>query len=247
MSPEKPGAQTVSLVTSSLRPVVVRLADVRKSYRRGGNTEEVLRGVNLSVREGQLVYLVGPSGCGKTTLLSIIGCILQPDAGKVELFGRDVTTLDEKQRSDLRRTCVGFVFQRFHLLRGLTAEENVMLPLVLAGASQEVARRKARRLLEIVGLGGRGDQDPRDMSVGMCQRVAIARALACDPPLILADEPTASLDAVSGPAVMQLLRDLTRSSARTVIVVTHDTRILDFADQIYELNLGTVRPWNQAS
>lgn len=224
----------------------VRLVGVTKSYRRGGNVEQVLRGVDLCVQTGQVVFLLGPSGCGKTTLLSIIGGILRPDAGAVELFGQDIGALDEAARSNIRRTCIGFVFQRFHLLRGLSAEENVALPLVLAGVSRAAAHRRARKILEQVGLGDRGDRDPREMSVGMCQRVAIARALACDPPLILADEPTASLDARTGASIMQLLRGLATSGRRTVIVVTHDTRILEYADEVYELRDGKLRAMHMA-
>ncbi len=216
----------------------VRLEHVTKSYRRGEHVEQVLRGVDLSVARGECVYLLGPSGCGKTTLLSIIGCVLRPDSGKVELFGTEVGGLAEAERSALRRSTIGFVFQRFHLLRGLTAEENVMLPLILAGVSRRAARRQARRLLELVGLEGRADQDPRLMSVGQCQRVAIARALACDPPLLLADEPTASLDAQTGAKVMRLLRELAKTRQHTVIVVTHDRRILEYADRVFELEAG---------
>ncbi len=219
---------------------VVRLRAVRKAYRRGTHVEEVLRGVDLQLRPAACYYLLGPSGCGKTTLLSIIGCILRPDGGSVELFGQDVTRLAEEQRAALRRTRIGFIFQKFHLLRGLNAVQNVIVPMTLLGVSERLAHRRAEELLELVGLKDYGNHDPRMMSVGQCQRVAIARALANDPELILADEPTASLDAESGPQIMALLRDLAHETGKTVLVVTHDARILEFADEIYELRNGTL-------
>ncbi len=230
--------QSATTTSGAGRSVVVRLEAVRKAYKRGSHVEEVLRGIDLELAPATCCYLLGPSGCGKTTLLSIIGCILRPDRGRVELFGRDVTALDEEQRAKLRRCRLGFIFQRFHLLRGLTALQNVIVPMTLLGVSDRLARRRAEELLERVGLKDYRDHDPRLMSVGQCQRVAIARALANDPDLILADEPTASLDAESGPQVMALLRDLAHEAGKTVLVVTHDARILHFADQIYELKNG---------
>ena len=238
----EPGQRSACSTTARGATAAVRLRGIQKAYRRGSNVEPVLRGVDLEVAEGRCCFLMGPSGCGKTTLLSIIGCVLRPDAGRVELFGEDVTELDEERRAAVRRVRVGFVFQRFHLLRGLTALENVVVPMTLLGVSERLARQRALELLELVGLRGQADQDPRTMSVGQCQRVAIARALANDPPLILADEPTASLDADSGPHTMALLRTLAAESGKTVIVVTHDARIVQFADVIYELNNGRIRP-----
>lgn len=215
---------------------------VDKSYVRGGTSTRVLNGCDLTVRRGECVYLVGPSGSGKTTLLSIIGCVLQADAGRVRILGRDVQSLSTAEKSELRRRGIGFVFQRFHLVRGLSALDNVCLPLTLDGVDRPTAVRRGRELLDRVGLADKVRQDPRRLSVGQCQRVALARALAADPPLILADEPTASLDAELGQQAMQLLRDLTVELRKTVIVVTHDPRIEAFADRILVMESGRMTP-----
>jgi putative ABC transport system ATP-binding protein len=188
------------------------------------------------------VYLVGPSGSGKTTLLSIIGCVLQADAGRVRIMGRDVQSLFPAEKAELRRRSIGFVFQRFHLVRGLSALENVCMPLTLDGVDGRTAVRRGQELLDRVGLADKARQDPRRLSVGQCQRVALARALAADPPLILADEPTASLDAELGQQAMQLLRDLTVELRKTAIVVTHDPRIEAFADRILVMESGRMTP-----
>ncbi len=226
------------MVVASHRQPVVEVRDLYKAYRRGGTVAPVLNGVNLTVHRGQCVYLAGPSGSGKTTLLSIIACILSPDRGTVRILGHDVAALHPLQRTLLRRDQIGFVFQKFHLIRGLTAVHNVCVPLTLRGVSQREARRKASEILHIVGLGDRLDHYPHNLSAGQCQRVAFARALVNDPELILADEPTASLDAVNGQEVMDLLRRLVIQQNKTAIVVTHDQRIFSFADRIFWLDNG---------
>jgi len=220
--------------------VAVRVEAVEKAYRRGRTSTPVLNGVDLTVAAGECVFLAGPSGSGKTTLLSIVGCILTADRGRVQILGEDVLSLDAARRVRMRRDRIGFVFQRFHLIRGLTALENVAVPLRLRGTSSQAASRRARELLESVGLGDQGAAHPQNLSAGQCQRVALARALANDPELILADEPTASLDAANGPEVMKLLRRLTTNQGRTAIVVTHDQRIFPFADRVLWLENGRV-------
>jgi len=219
-------------------PVVIH--DLHKAYRRGATSTPTLCGVELTVDAGECVFLVGPSGCGKSTLLSILGCILTPDRGTVQVLGNDLSRLDETSRSTLRRNHIGFVFQRFQLIRGLSALENVCVPLLLRGESQRVARQRASALLAQVGLGDKGRSKPNELSTGQCQRVALARALVGDPELILADEPTAALDATAGQEVMQLLRKLTTGEGKTAIVVTHDPRILDFADRVLHLENGRI-------
>ncbi len=214
--------------------------DLHKSYRRGTTRTPVLKGVDLAVRRGQCVYLAGPSGSGKTTLLSILGCILSADQGRVRIFGQDIATLDQTGRIALRRNQIGFVFQRFHLIRGLTALNNVCVPLVLQGVTRRRARQRARTLLEVVGLADKANSHPRNLSAGECQRVALARALAGDPDLLLADEPTASLDAANGQQIMALLRQLTTQEGKTALVVTHDPRIFHFADQLFRLENGRI-------
>jgi putative ABC transport system ATP-binding protein len=219
---------------------VVELRGVSKSYTRGSAATWVVDEVDLSVGRGEYVFLVGPSGSGKTTLLSIIGCVLSPDHGSVRIMGEDVRDLTKNAAAELRREKIGFVFQRFHLIRGLTAAENVAVPLTLAGWRKADANRRAAELLALVDLKDKADMQPHRLSVGQCQRVAFARALAADPDLILADEPTASLDAKSGQRAIELLRQLTAESGKSVIVVTHDHRILHFADRILHMENGKV-------
>jgi putative ABC transport system ATP-binding protein len=218
----------------------VSLRAVSKAYRRGTAETTVLDEVDLTVRRGECAFLAGPSGSGKTTLLSILGCILAADHGYVELFGQDLAVVGPKERTLLRRDRIGFIFQRFHLIRGLTALENVCVPMTLRGVTARVARLRASELLESVGLGSRFDSHPKNLSAGECQRVAIARALANDPALVLADEPTASLDAKNGQEVMRLLRRLVTEEGKTAVVVTHDSRIFSFADQIHWLENGRI-------
>jgi putative ABC transport system ATP-binding protein len=216
----------------------VTLHAVHKAYERGGARTPVLAGCSLSVRRGECVFLVGPSGSGKTTVLSIIGCVLHADSGRVRIFGEDVAALSKSAAAELRRTQIGFVFQKYHLVNGLSALENVCLPLVLDGVSRSVAERRGRELLSRVGLADKLRADPRRLSVGQCQRVAVARALVADPPLILADEPTASLDADHGQQAMRLLRELTTEQGKTAIIVTHDPRIEAFADRTLVMERG---------
>jgi putative ABC transport system ATP-binding protein len=224
---------------TSVQPSI-EVHGVEKSYRRGGSAAPVLRGVDLAVAPGECVFLAGPSGSGKTTLLSILGCILTPDAGEVRILGDDVSRLDLNSRTLLRRDRLGFVFQRFNLIRGLTAVENVAVPLTLRGISRRAALGRAKAKLDDVGLSDRADDRPERLSTGQCQRVALARALAGDPEVILADEPTASLDAARGQEAMQLLRQLSSEQGKAAVVVTHDSRIFHFADRICRLENGRI-------
>ncbi|HTN74964.1 MAG TPA: ABC transporter ATP-binding protein [Pirellulaceae bacterium] len=229
---------TSPLNPSSLTTPVISVAGVAKSYRRGGQETPVLQSIDLAVAPGECVFLAGPSGSGKTTLLSILGCILTPDAGSVKLLGDEVSTLSNRQRTLLRRDRIGFVFQKFHLIRGLTALDNVCVPLQLRGENMRLARRRGMELLGAVGLADKASSYPKNLSTGQCQRVALARALAVDPDIILADEPTASLDAASGREAMGLLRRLTTEFHKTAIVVTHDPRIFHFADRVCHMDSG---------
>jgi putative ABC transport system ATP-binding protein len=217
---------------------LILASQLTKTYRRGGQETPVLAGVDLAVERGECVFLAGPSGSGKTTLLSILGCILTPDSGSVWLGGDDVAKLDGRQRTLLRRDRIGFVFQRFHLIRGLSALDNVCVPLRLRGQSSRAARERGRELLAQVGLSEKAHSLPNSLSTGQCQRVALARALATDPEIILADEPTASLDLASGQAAMQLLRKLTAEQGKAAVVVTHDARIFSFADRVCQMENG---------
>jgi len=194
----------------------------------------------VDVRRGELVLLMGPSGSGKTTLLSILGCILRPSGGTITILGRDVTGMREHELPRVRLEHIGFVFQGFNLFPTLTAEANVALALDLKGVSRRDAQRRSAALLEQVGLGHKRDAYPADLSGGQKQRVAIARAIAGDPPIVLADEPTAALDVHSGHAVMELLRTLAHERDRAVVIVTHDSRMLGYADRIVHLEDGRI-------
>jgi putative ABC transport system ATP-binding protein len=219
----------------------VELRAVTKTYGRGPTAYEALRGVDFIARSGEFVMLSGPSGSGKTTLLSILGCVLSATSGEVRLFGQDVSQTKEAALPALRLAYVGFVFQGHNLLASLTAAENVALSLELRGASRREAKRDAEALLDRVGLARRVKSKPRDLSGGERQRVAIARALAGSPPLVLADEPTAALDATNGRTVTELLRRLADENGHTVVVVTHDSRIFDLADRIVHIEDGRIR------
>ncbi len=218
----------------------VEATAVTKTYGSGNVAYQALRGVDFSVEQGEFVMLSGPSGSGKTTLLSILGCVLHATSGQVKLFGKDVSNVPESQLPDLRLEHIGFVFQGHNLIASLNAQDNVALMLELRGQPRKTAVAEAQKLLDSVGLGDKLASKPGDLSGGQRQRVAIARALAGSPPLILADEPTASLDAQAGQTVTQMLKTLTKQSGKTVIVVTHDNRIYHFADRIVNIEDGHI-------
>jgi putative ABC transport system ATP-binding protein len=203
-------------------------------YSSSGYAVRPIHGLDLDVRTGSLVLLLGASGCGKTTLLSSMAAILKPTEGKIMLGTTDVTSLSGRALSDYRLHKVGVIFQAFNLLSSLSALENVMVPMRLAGTPRKAAKARARDLLESVNLTDRVDHKPNDMSGGQQQRVAIARALAMEPSLVLADEPTAHLDYIQVEGIIRLLRTLAQPG-RIVVVSTHDERLLPLADQVVEL------------
>ncbi len=211
-----------------------------KKYEEGASGTLALRGVDLDVQAGEMLMLMGPSGSGKTTLLSIMGAILTATSGSVRLAGREVVGLSEKDLPALRLEHIGFVFQGFNLFPTLTAGENVELMLDLKGVSTAKAKKRAQELLEQVGLREKYASFPADLSGGQKQRVAIARALAGDPGIILADEPTAALDSHTGRNVMEMMSELAHKRGRAVVVVTHDSRVLSFADRIVKIEDGAV-------
>jgi putative ABC transport system ATP-binding protein len=211
-----------------------------KTYAEGATGTLALRGVDLDAHAGELLMLVGPSGSGKTTLLSIMGCILTATSGSVRVAGREVMGLREKDLPALRLQHIGFVFQGFNLFPTLTAGENVELMLDLKGVSAAEAKRRAAELLDQVGLGGKYASFPADLSGGQKQRIAIARALAGDPQIILADEPTAALDSHTGRTVMEMMSELAHKRGRAVVIVTHDSRVMSFADRIVKIEDGAI-------
>lgn len=213
---------------------------VKMVFQSGASSFQALKGIDLEIHTGEMHLLMGPSGSGKTTLLSILAGILTPTSGKVYLLGEDITRMSRNQLARFRLENIGFIFQGFNLFPALTAAENVEVALNLKGIRGRAARNQARLLLEEVGLGAKADNLPRDLSGGQKQRVAIARALAGNPKLIMADEPTAALDSRNGHAVIELLRKLAKEGGCTVLVVTHDPRIMDVADRVVHLEDGAL-------
>jgi putative ABC transport system ATP-binding protein len=225
----------------------IDVRNLTKTYGTGDNAFLALKGVDFAVEPGEFVMLSGPSGSGKTTLLSVLGCVLQPSSGDVTLLGEDVSRATERDLPRLRLSYIGFVFQTHNLIASLTARDNLVMLLELRGVSTKDATAEAERLLAAVGLRDKLDSRPRDLSGGQRQRVAVARALAGSPPIILADEPTAALDAQNGLAVTDLLRSLAKEHGHTVVVVTHDSRIFHLADRIVHIEDGLIVQKGQLS
>ncbi|HTO81287.1 MAG TPA: ABC transporter ATP-binding protein [Methylomirabilota bacterium] len=217
------------------------LKDIRRSFRQGIGRLDVLRGVSLSVRRGELVALVGPSGCGKSTLLHIAGLLEPADAGEVWIAGQEGAALPDQERSALRSLAMGFVYQYHHLLREFSALENVVLPQMIAGRSRRDAGERARELLAMVGLAERADHRPAELSGGEQQRVAIARALANKPLLLLADEPTGNLDERTADEVFGVLLRLVRDAGLGALIATHNTALAGRMDRRLTLHEGVVQ------
>jgi putative ABC transport system ATP-binding protein len=218
----------------------IAVRELTKTYAEGTAGTLALRCVDLEVHTGELLMLMGPSGSGKTTLLSIMGCILTASSGSVRIMGKEVTSLREKELPAIRLAHIGFVFQGFNLFPTLTAGENVELMLDLKGVAAASAKKRATELLDQVGLAGKHNSFPADLSGGQKQRVAIARALAGDPGIILADEPTAALDSHTGRNVIEMMSELAHKRGRAVVIVTHDSRVLNFADRIVKIEDGAI-------
>jgi putative ABC transport system ATP-binding protein len=223
---------------SDVAPAVV-LDDVRQTYQLGGQAVHALRDVSLRLSRGSYTAVMGPSGSGKSTLLNLVGCLDTPTGGRVVVDGESVGDRSEADRTTIRGTEIGFVFQTFNLMPRLTAAENVALPMLFTGVPSRHREQRAADLLDRVGLGDRTDHRPNELSGGQRQRVAIARALANDPALLLADEPTGNLDSETGRAIMSLFADL-HASGNTVLVVTHERHIAEHADRIVHLLDGEV-------
>ena len=218
----------------------IQVRGVAKTYAEGAVRVAALEGVDLDVYKGEVLLMMGPSGSGKTTLLSIMGCILRSSAGSVRIAGTEITQLSERELPRVRLRHVGFVFQAFNLFPTLTAEENVEVALELKGVRGARARKEARDLLAQVRLADKHSAYPADLSGGQKQRVALARALAGGPEILLADEPTAALDSHTGRAVLELLCELAHEHNRAVVIVTHDSRIVDLGDRLVHLEDGRI-------
>ena len=214
-----------SLVT---KPALMVLKGITKSFKNGQESLQVLKGIDLSVDEGDFVAIMGPSGSGKSTLMNIIGLLDQPTTGSYQLEGEDVADLSENRLAKVRNDQIGFIFQQFFLLPKLSAQKNVELPLIYAGKSPRERKQRAQQFLEKVGLSERSHHLPSELSGGQKQRVAIARALSNDPAIILADEPTGALDTKTGTQIMDLLTQLNREG-KTIVMVTHEPEIADYA------------------
>jgi len=224
---------------------IARLEGAGKVYKSGDTEVVALQPTNFKLEKGELVLIIGPSGSGKTTLLSLLGCVIYPSQGKVWINGTYTNKLNDVEMANIRLNNMGFVFQSFNLIAPLNVEENVMLPLSLQGVSSKEAKQKAIHALELLGMAHRLKSLPKMLSGGEQQRVAIARALVGDPPILLCDEPTASLDVKSVGIVMQKLQELSAKD-KGVIVVTHDQRLVPYATRVVEVQNGAAQEINQS-
>jgi ABC-type lipoprotein export system ATPase subunit len=224
------------------RGAAVQVTGVQRSFGQGTTTVHVLRGLDLTVQTGTLIALYGPSGSGKTTLLNLIGALDYPNNGSIDLSGKDITRMNERQRARLRRREIGFIFQTYTLLPTYTALENIDLALRLPGLGYFERRKRAKSALAAVGLTAWSNHIPDELSGGQRQRIAIARALALRPPLILADEPTSGLDTSTARRVLALFRGIAEAQQTTFIIVSHDPMVAEIVDTAYDLHDGQLMP-----
>ena len=222
-----------------MKKKILSMTDIKKTYIMGGEGQDVLKGINLDIYEGEFVSILGPSGSGKSTLMNIIGCLDTPTSGEYILSGKRIRDLSETQLAHIRSKEVGFVFQSFHLLSRMTAIDNVELPLIYAGYPRAKRRKIAETNLARVGLQDKLGYFPNQLSGGQQQRVAIARALSTNPTILLADEPTGALDQKTGRQVMQLFKELNQEG-RTIIMITHDISIAKYANRIVRILDGNL-------
>ena len=219
---------------------VTKVLNATRDFKIGEVETHALRGVNLSIEDGEFTALVGPSGSGKTTLLQLIGLLDKPTSGQVFINGKDATRLNRNQRADLRKETIGFIFQFFALIPTLTAYENVEMPLLLNGTKPAERKARVQEMLEAVGLSDRAHHRPDQLSGGQQQRVAVARALSIRPTVVLADEPTANLDTENGKQVMDIMAKLNKETGTTFVFATHDPRVIGYANRVVTLQDGLI-------
>lgn len=222
-----------------MKKPLIEMRDIRKTYSTGSLEVEVLKGISLTIEQGEFVSIIGSSGSGKSTLMNIIGCLDTCTLGEYLLDSKDINSYTEKELAIIRNEKIGFIFQKFNLLPKLNCYENVELPLLYKGIETEARRERVLKSLEMVGLSDRLKHKPSEMSGGQQQRVAIARALSCDPPLILADEPTGNLDSKSSKEIMDILIDLNKKGV-TLVLITHDNEIAKLAHRIIRISDGEI-------
>jgi len=220
---------------------IIEIKDLKKDYALGKTTVNAIRGIDLSIEKGDFISIIGPSGSGKTTLLNIIGCIDQATSGSVKIAGKEITSLNDKKITDIRLHQIGFIFQTFNLIPVLNALENVEFPLLLMkNRTKAEVRKKALSLLEAVGLSEHIHHRPSELSGGQRQRVAIARALVTNPNIVLADEPTANLDSVTGESILETMRSMNEREHTTFIFSTHDANVLKYARKVIKIRDGLI-------
>jgi putative ABC transport system ATP-binding protein len=219
---------------------IIHIRGLRKTYQTGKVFVEALRGVDLDVPRGEFLAIVGPSGSGKSTLFHIVGGLTPPTAGEVIVAGHNVSGVGDKGRTELRRSCVSFVFQKFNLLPNLTARDNIRTAVFISGRKIDAFDEEFQNILDLLGIAGRLDHKPSEMSGGEQQRVAIARALATKPRILLADEPTGNLDSKNSLAVLGILKDLNNRLNQTILMITHNTDAADFGHRIVRMSDGMI-------
>ncbi|QQE80263.1 ABC transporter ATP-binding protein [Alicyclobacillus sp. SO9] len=218
---------------------MILLEDISKSYQMGQNSFDALKHIDLSIKAGEFVAILGPSGSGKTTLMNIIGCLDVPTTGRYVLDGQEVNALSNTSAAETRNRHIGFIFQNFYLLPRMSSVRNVELPMVYANVPRAERRQRAEQLLDRMGLADRIHHRPTELSGGQRQRVAIARALANNPPVLLADEPTGSLDSVTSGQILQTMVEVNQAGT-TVVLITHDTQVASYAQRIVRMRDGTI-------
>jgi putative ABC transport system ATP-binding protein len=219
---------------------IIEVKDVHKYFKMGENLVHALRGVSMTINQGDFVFIIGPSGSGKSTLLHLIGALDVPTDGEIYFEGKKLSQMEEDILSTIRRKKIGFIFQAFNLMTSLTALENVTIPLVPSGVDEGVANTRAIKLMKMLGLGDRINHTPNQLSGGQQQRVAIARSLINDPIIVLADEPTGEVDSVTGNEIFDYLRIMNKKFNKTFVIVTHDTEYIKKGDKVFKIHDGKI-------